>query len=237
MILKVRELAAASVQYCRDAGGHLANPNRDLVRRIASIGSHGKHLQNCERDLQQVISEFSRSLKTKFIDVPCRMWDPARNEIVTQTIPMLDPCGLATALWNYDKRVFKRVFFADLSEIEVENYWRNAAAHGEWFQKLEASSWEPSKWRKMAPLSIYGDDVASYRNTEAGNISILTFCSDLGHGNSPFTRYFLLSLYSEYLASEFTYGDLIDTYLSFNFRDFSFMEIRGMYMRFDPAYS
>ena len=199
------------MQYCQDAGGKIVNPNRDLVRRIASIGSNGKHLQNCERDLQHVISEFSRSLKTEFINVPCRMWDPAQNDIVTATIPMIDPCSLAKALWNYDKRIFKRVFFGELSESEVENYWRNAAAHGEWFQKLEASSWEPSKWRRMAPLSIYGDDVASYRNTEAGNISILTFCSDLSHGNGPFTRYFLLSLYSEYLASQFTYSDLIDT--------------------------
>ena len=212
VILQVRELAAASAQYCREAGGRVMTPNKDLVQRIASIGCHGQHPQNCERDLQYVISEFAKSLKTEFIEVSCRMWDPSANVIVSATIPMLDPVSLATALYKKDKKIFHRCFFGELSEDAIRNYWRNASDHGEWFQKLGASAWEESRWCKLAPLSIYGDDVASYRNTEAGNISILTFCSDLSHGNGPFTRYFLLSLYSEYLASEFTYSDLIDTW-------------------------
>ena len=49
----------------------------------------------------------------------------------------------------------------------------------------------------------------TYRNTEAGTISVVAFCSDFAYANSPMLRYLLLTLYSLYMASEYTYNDVI----------------------------
>ena len=109
-------------------------------------------------------------------------------------------------------RVFHKVFFGGLSEDEVEAYWVNCSQHCEFFKKSPAASWDTSSWRRLAPISVYGDDVSNYRATEAGNISILAWTSDLARGNSPFLRYLLISQYSEYTASEHTYNDVMDTW-------------------------
>ena len=214
--MKVGELAAASVQYSERKGASAKKDNLDLVQRLSTIGTSGKHKQNCERDLQFAISTFAKALKADFFYVQCDLWDPAENAIVDTSLPVIDPVSLVAGLWKRGRHVFRHCFFGGLSEESVQAYWQNAFERGEWFQKHEASSWEPQKWARLAPISIYGDDVSSYKATEAGNISILTFCSDLAHGNIPFLRYFLLTLYSEYLATEMTYSAINETLLPCN---------------------
>ena len=202
-------MAAAAVGYCKQSGGKLS-ARTDLVQKISSIGTRGKHLQNCERDLQFAVKTFAKALKVKTIKGPCRMWDPGENAIVEVQLSFLDPVSLASAFWRLGPNVFRQIFFGNMTENEVMAYWENAAARCLWFQRSNESTWDPSKWKRLAPVSIYGDDVNNYRNTEAGNISILSWCSDLARGNGPFLRYMLLSLYSEYTASECTYSDMQD---------------------------
>ena len=209
---QVRELASASVEYCKSKGGRVsANASGDLVEKLSRIGTCGKHVQNCERDLQFAVRTFAKTMECKILHVQCRLWDPTLNEVVHSTLPFIDPVSLASSLWRRGKGIFRRFFFGQLTEQEVFQYWDNASLRCEWFQKHEASSWDRSCWPKLCPISLYGDDVNNYRNTEAGNISILTFCSDLAHGNSPYLRYLLLTLYSEYTACASTYDDVMAT--------------------------
>ena len=207
--MQVRELAAASVQYCKQAGGKVS-AGKDLVVRLSGIGTKGKHLQNCERDLHFAVNSFAKSMKVSVLQGPCRMWDPAQNTIVHTKLWFLDPVSMAEAFWRKGQRTFTKIFFGSMSEDDVMRYWLNTADHCTWFQKHAASSGDRRHWGRLAPLSLYGDDVNNYRNTEAGNISIVAWCSDLSRGNNPFLRYLLLSLYSEYTASEHTYQDLMD---------------------------
>ena len=104
-------------------------------------------------------------------------------------IAYLDPCSLVQALWKRGREVFRRVFFGQMSENDVMSYWENARDHAEWFQKHEASRQDPSTWSRLAPLSLYGDDISTYKSTEAGSTSIIGFSSDFAHGNPPFLRY------------------------------------------------
>ena len=202
------------MHYSKKKGAPQKKDKLDFVQRLASIGTSGKHKQNCERDLQFAISSFAKALKADIFYVECKLWNPAENAIVDTSLPVIDPVSLVAGLWRRGKHVFRHCFFGGFSEEAVQAYWTNAAERGEWFQKLEASTWEPRRWARLAPLSTYGDDVSSYKATEAGNISILTFCSDLAHGNIPFLRYFLLTLYSEYLATADTYKNINETLLT-----------------------
>ena len=191
----------------------MATGNKDLVQRISKLGSWRKHKQNCERDLQFAVRAFARALKANVIEGPVRMWDPGENAIVVTQMSFIDPVALATALFAKGPHIFRKCFFGDLSEEEVLAYWQNAATRCEWFMKSHAATWDAGALRKLAPVSLYGDDVSNYRNTEAGNISIIAFTSDMARGNPPFLRYFLLSLYSEYQSCVHTYDDLMDTWL------------------------
>ena len=208
---QVRELAAASVAYCKEAGGKPRSGNRDLVHRISKIGSSGQHAQNCERDLQFAIKSFAKALKAEVVEGFCRLWDPASNAIVVAQLSFVDPVGLASALFSRGAHVFRRCFFGQMEESQVQTYWEATAARCEWFKRSYAAEWDAHALRRMAPVSLHGDDVNNYRNTEAGNISIVSWTSDLSRGNSPFLRYFLVSLYSEYTACEHTFSDLMET--------------------------
>ena len=181
------------------------------MHRLSTIGSKGKHLQNCERDLQFAVTSFARAMKADIIIGRCRMWDPSENCVVSTELMFIDPVSLAAALYKKGPHVFRQCFFGDLTDEQVLAYWQKGAANSEWFRKSHAAEWGAESLTRLAPLSLYGDDVNSYRNTEAGNISIVSFCSDLARGNGPFLRYFLISLYSEYTASVHTYDDLMAT--------------------------
>ena len=199
------------MQYCKQAGG-ATSAGKDLVHRLSRIGSKGKHLQNCERDLHFAVNSFGKTLKVQHIQGQCRMWDPSLNEVVQMDICFIDPVSLAEALWRKGRHIFRKVFFGGLNEDEVQAYWENCSQRCEFFKKSAAASWDASSWRRLAPISVYGDDVSNYRATEAGNISILAWTSDLARGNSPFLRYLLISQYSEYTASEHTYNDIMETW-------------------------
>ena len=212
MYPQVRELAAASVNYAKQAGGKPGSGNKDLVHRISKIGSSGKHKQNCERDLQFAVASFAKALRTEVVEGFCRLWDPASNAIVVSKLAFLDPVSLASALFIRGPHVFRYCFFGGLDEAQVSAYWETTAARCEWFKRSYAAKWDGPALRRLAPVSLHGDDVNNYRNTEAGNISIISWTSDLSRGNSPFLRYFLLSLYSEYTACQHTFSDLMDTW-------------------------
>ena len=198
--------------YCRSKGGKIP-AKTDLVEKLSRIGARGKHPQNCERDLQFAVRTFSKTMKVDICYVQCRLWDPTNNELVHSTMPYIDPVSFATSLWKRGREVFRKFFFGQLSEAQVLDYWDNASARCDFFRKHAASSWDRSRWSRLAALSVYGDDVNNYRNTEAGSISILAFCSDLAFGNNPHLRYLLLTLYSEYTACASTYDDVMDTWL------------------------
>ena len=58
-------------------------------------------------------------------------------------------------------------------------------------------------------MSFYGDDIAAYKGSETGSVTVLGWCSDLGYQNPSLTRYFPIAVYPEYAATEFTYDDIM----------------------------
>ena len=205
---KVQELASSSLAYAKHRGARDVRQPDDLVEKMSGIATHGRHLQNAERDLHFAIRAWAKNVGANILEVPVQMWDPSENAIVDCNLSVLDPVSLMSCLWHRGREVFRKVCFGSMTENDVKAYWKNASERCAWFQVTENCK-NPAKWDRLIPLSLYGDDVNTYRNTEAGAISIIAFCSDFAFGNSPMLRYMLLTLYSVYMSCQHTYNDIL----------------------------
>ena len=88
----------------------------------------------------------------------------------------------------------------------VKCYWTHLNAHSSWFQVHPAARFD--SYAGLIPVSLYGDGVQVYRNSEVGNIEVVAWSSDLCFKHGPLERYFLICAYSEHLESEYTFSDL-----------------------------
>lgn len=70
LLHKVQKTAASALKWCENAGGRV-EPS-DVVRRIAGLGSHGKYLANCERDMHTMLNTFGLRLHAKISDIRVR---------------------------------------------------------------------------------------------------------------------------------------------------------------------
>ena len=177
------------------------------MAQIAAVGSGGKHPQNAERDLQRTIQRFGKSAGIKIDHAKVRLFDPTSSSIYETDMPMLDPVALATAIWACGQEVFEAVFLGNEGPAGADSFWRNAKLHCSWFRDNKTP---PENYRGLVPLSLYGDDVQAYRNSDPGAISLVAWTTDFGHSNEAMLQNFLTAVYSEYTACEHTYSDVLD---------------------------
>ena len=116
---------------------------------------------------------------------------------------------LATAIWHQSPRLFRYIFLGKMSTSDVKQYWSNARERCPWYP----SHIPVSRHGGLVPISIYGDEVNAFRNTEPGAISVLGWSSDFSHGIDALLQYCLLCVYSEYCESETTYDELMEILL------------------------
>lgn len=214
---------------CNGYGAYI--PHNALVSKLSRIAASGKCSSNAERDLQVIIHKIM-SLDIDLVDVNVRMWDPKTNCIVRGKIPVLMPDRVAGAIWQLGKAVFQNMFMGDFTGADAKKFWDHVANTSEWFQVHPAASYPREK---LIPLSLYGDEVQTYKGSEVGTIMVLAWCSDFAFKRSPLDRYLLITTYSEYLACDETYNDvmaavcdniakMVDTEQSYPWsRDFQFM--------------
>lgn len=176
-----------------------------MVHRLSNIATHGTLPNNAERDLQVLLAK-TMGLHMELEDVDVRMWDHKDSKIVQTKIPVLMPDQLATAIWRMWEDVFERFFLGDMSCSDVEHYWNHVYSTSEWF-RVHPSVDRPRSG--LIPLTLYGDEVATYKGTEVGSIMVLAWTSDFLFNRSPILRYFLLTAYSEYVASDHTHRDIM----------------------------
>ncbi|CAE7362594.1 unnamed protein product [Symbiodinium sp. CCMP2592] len=179
---------------------------------MARLGASGKHAQNAERDLQTAIRMYGRSLgcsidKCKVRTV--RMWDPRDNAIISVELEVLFPDTIARAIWQYSPDVFENIFLGPAGPEGAKLFWDNAKRNCPWYPPHI----QQSEHAGLMPLSLYGDDVQAYRNSDPGAISAIGWCSDFGRGHEAFLHYMLCTVFSEYCACEHTYEDLMEALL------------------------
>jgi hypothetical protein len=109
-------------------------------------------------------------------------------------------------LWNRGLRTFEQVFFGKGGRDQAAVFWNNAQTNCTWYPP-NVDSKEHSG---LVPVSLYGDDVQAYRNSDPGAVSVIGWGSDLAKGNDPMLQYLLVAVYSEYCSNEHTYADLLE---------------------------
>ena len=175
-----------------------------MVQRLSKIAAQGTRPSNAERDLQTILQKAVLQVVPE--EVHARMWNPKTNTIVRAKVPVLMPDALASAIWKHDPEVFRWLFMADMSAADCRAFWDHTYASSEWFRAHPSSAGDRSG---LIPLTLYGDEVCTYKNSEIGNVMVLAWCSDFGHSRPPITRYLLLACYAEHQASVYTYKDLM----------------------------
>ena len=153
---KLGELARSAVQFCRGMGGTV--PDGDLVQKIANIGCSGLHISNCERDLQVLMKQVS--LKAKIEHIRIHINSAKEGSVVEIDLPVIFPDALAAALWESGEDIFRHYF---LNDVNARQFWRHSAQHSQWFKNHPANLANHKK-SHLIPLSLYGDEVSTYKN-------------------------------------------------------------------------
>ena len=201
----MQALAASAVSWCKSHGGQV--PKTDLVAKISRVGGGGKHPQNCERDLQRTIQRFGKSAGIKIDTAKVRLYDPTTSAIYSVDMPLLDPVALATAVWNSGQDIFQEIFLGKEGCNGADTFWRNAKQNCTWFRDNQIPR---AHYRGLIPISLYGDEVQAYRNSDPGSIAVVGWVADFGYSCGALLQNFLTGVYSEYTACEHTYDDILE---------------------------
>ena len=205
--MQVQKTAASAVQWLTNHGGQVKDSQCDLVTKLSRVATSGKWSANAERDTQRLLARLSQHLDAAIENKQVRMINPSTFEESWQPMPMILPHQFCLALWKRGEHVFRRCLFGELTEQNVQTYWDHLEAKGTWFADHPAKLW-PHRG-KLAGVSIYGDEVQAYRNSECGIVSVVAFTADLSFRNDPLMRYFATAVWSEHHESDSTYNDCI----------------------------
>lgn len=202
---KVQKEAASAVRWCKTKGGTVEKV--DMVNRISMLGTGGVHPQNTERDFHTMLQSFARRFGVGIDCVKARMYDHAQADVVWKDIRVIHPDSMAAALYRKGEGVWRKTMFGGNDANAVAAFWKHVSEKCSWFQNNPCFGY--SALEKLIPLSFYGDDIAAWKGTEAGSITILGWTSDLAYGNGSWTRYFPIAIYPEYSATPWTYNDIM----------------------------
>ena len=132
------------------------------------------------------------------------MYNFKEATIEYQDLSVLWPDDLAAALFRRGDRVFRHCMFG---RSNPASYWEHVKSHCPWFRNHSARNYEALD--KLVPISLYGDDVNCYRNSEVGTVSCVAWTPDLAYGNATLLRYFPICIFSEHCTTMFTHEDIM----------------------------
>ena len=178
-----------------------------MVGKISKLGTSGKHAKNCERDFHSLLKTFSKRLGAKISTIHARMYNHAEARVEWQPLSIIFPDDMAAALFNRGGRVWQHTMFGDKAPDEVLAFWQHCKQHCDWFKGSKCFNYPVLE--KLIPFSIYGDDIAAYKGSETGMVTVLGWTSDLAFLNGSWTRYWPITVYAEYAATEWTYNDIM----------------------------
>lgn len=202
---QVRKTADSAVHWCLKKGGSV--DKSDLVHRISSLGTSGIHERNCERDFHTMLKSFSRRLGVQIDTVKARIYNHADAEVQWQDIHVIFPDVMAEALFNHGELVWKLTMFGGQTQSDVADFWKHCGEHCDWFKGSPCHNYHSLS--KLIPMSFYGDDIAAYKGSETGSVTILGWSSDFAYKNKSILRYWPIAVYPEYSSTEWTYDDIL----------------------------
>lgn len=135
---------------------------------------------------------------------PFRMYNHKTASIEWQSVPVLFPDDLATALYKRGENVFQHCM---MGKVDAAKYWGHCSQNDSWFSTHPMKHYP--RLDRLIPFSLYGDDVQCYKNSEIGTVSIIGWTSDFAFNNKSLTRYFPICVYSEHCSTEYTHEDIM----------------------------
>ncbi len=200
---KVQQFATATLKLCERSGGTI--PQDSMLRKLAGLGAHGKHTNNCERDLQRLIlNRGGKALDVEIEHVRVHLYNPKTEEESEQDLAMIFPDKMADALYRHDVRVFNQVFFGE--RVNARDYWEHTRKFTPWINNHPSARCKDVD--KLIPISLYGDEVQSFRNTEGGVVSVVAWCSDFSAGLPALSRYLAICVVPDHYTTSQTYLDI-----------------------------
>lgn len=132
------------------------------------------------------------------------LYNPKTEEESEQNLAMIFPDKMADALYRHDERVFQQVFFGE--RVNARDYWEHTRKFTPWIN--DHPSFRCTKIDKLIPISLYGDEVQSFRNTEGGVVSVLAWCSDFSAGLPALSRYLAICVVPDHYTTSRTFLDI-----------------------------
>ena len=134
------------------------------------------------------------------------LFNPKTQEEKQRPFPVIFPDKLATAMLEHSEERFRDTFLGEGGDATM--YWQHIRTHCEWFRGHPAFNRNPENDGKMIALSLYGDEVQSFRNTEGGLVACIGWSTDFGAGRGPLSRYFLVCILPEHYTTKRTFHDI-----------------------------
>ena len=122
---------------------------------------------------------------------------------------VLFPDAFASAIWDQGRDVFEHIFFGRVGRDGAASFWANARERCPWYPRNIPEDMHSG----LIPVSLYGDEVHAYRNTDPGAVSVVGWTSDFAYGVEALLQYNLLCVFSEYVECSRTYDDLMEALL------------------------
>ena len=195
----MQQIAAAAMQHTAESGGQ--TNGKSMLARLARIATSGKHPSNAERDLHQVLKHVQLKVPIKYIGV--RFVKPSTAEIKVQQFPCIFPHDLAVELWRLGEPYFRYFFLGDQDASSLWNHVEKTT----WGSRILADF--QGDRSKLIPITFYGDEIYTYKNSECGVVAVLAWATDyLTADRGPLERYFTIAGFAQYLECEHTWPDL-----------------------------
>ena len=195
----MQQIAAAAIHHTAACGGE--TPAKSMLDRMAKIGTCGKHASNAERDLHQILKNLQFKAPIECVNV--RFVTPSTAEVKAVQFPCLFPDTFALEIWRMGEAYF-RYFF--LGNQDSSRLWQHVEQTAWGSQMLANARGDRSK---LIPVTCYGDEIYTYKNSECGVVAVLAWSTDyLTAEHGPLERYFPIATYAQYLECEDTWADL-----------------------------
>ena len=165
------------------------------IKAFSTLGSEGKHLQNCERDLHTWLKAlYGFELETYVVQIPLQI----HNQKVQQVpIGVLLPHELIHAVATMpSKSFFESVFLGNLDDSERNSWWLHVQSLPPWSRHPCLNN-NDCNLRRLIGLTIHGDGAVMKRDDECFVWSVSSIFSQEGMINDPLHVKFPVALIPE----------------------------------------
>lgn len=169
------------------------------IVQMSQLGNEGRAPQNIERDFHRRFGaelHFAFPIEPWLIPIPL-IQDYKTGGWKTETLPILAPHELASALYDEGVTVFTEFAVGNKGHIPLGEFW-NGLQSEPWF-RAHPTLQGARNLNQVVPVCVHADE-AEYLDDQS--LYIISWHSPLTHGHSPRHRFLVATLPSRRLVSQ-----------------------------------